>query len=733
MRRITRRGADEDEGYEEPYWDWTDLHDVMSASELIDSMRQVPFCVYMTRYILGKHGEATDASDRFAGTKNAGKSGAENIGKAGDNAAETGVSKARIDRAAELAWEDFPKNGCVRKTRKKEEGMFFPYSGRWMSYEELREILAADRVKTADLICLAFGLGMPFGVLNDFLRKVCRRAGLNLWNDKELLTYIVFRFMEADSAPQRQEAYLALAEAYKKENTTEKKVLAENNATESIRTYTDRMMTATQGGEESIRAWLRHPEEDAPEALRALLREYRRTQNAKGDHVRTATKKAYELWKSFREVADEDIESFAKGGAMEKEAILEKRRLEEPAEDDGYLSEEPEDARDGAYDAAGNSGAKAAGTGRNSAGNDADTGDGGISGKTASGTVQIYYEPGQTFVLPKGVKIRFKGHDFIFRENETADLILPGDRETILKAAVRSEAEASEGAPAVTKAAAFYSADMRFHGIHPSSSFKPKKAGKRIFLEGNLEIPCLYGTRVEEGSIFLREETGEAFRTVKMADCPVCLTAVSDLEVTKDELRGGEFVTAAGEPWRSPVGIRVGNKKIGYGKFERAAAKNAKEGSAEEELSGEQGVTVKYLYYSHAKEELSGDMTLDEAHVRVLRERIFRPETKFSASKIYSLEKRRRTEVSREDILTLIFLNFAAQRQFGEIGEEAYDATAQQWLGAFIATADRILGECGFYGVYRADPYDAMLCYLAASTDEPLNAFRNLWGMILHE
>ena len=153
----------------------------------------------------------------------------------------------------------------------------------------------------------------------------------------------------------------------------------------------------------------------------------------------------------------------------------------------------------------------------------------------------------------------------------------------------------------------------------------------------------------------------------------------------------------------------------------------------EAEESGEQGITVKYLYYSHAKEELSGDMMLDPEHVRLLRERIFRPETKLSASRIYALEKRRRIDVTREDILTLVFLNFAAQRQFEDIGEAAYDATARQWLGAFIATADRILGECGFYGIYRADPYDAMLCYLAASTDEPLNAFRNLWGMILHE
>ncbi len=663
-------GAGEDEGFEEPYWDWTDLHEMMSASELIDSMRPVPFRVYITRFILG----------------------------------EQGIND--IEKAADRAWRMFPGNGCQPKARKKEEGMLFPFSGRWITRQELKEILGGDRVKTPDLICLAFGLGMPFGVLNDFLRKVCRRAGLNLWNEKEFLTYLVFRFTGPECAAGRQQAYLALADAYKKADTKEKKVLAENNATETIRSYTDRMMTAVQGGENSIRAWLRAPEGEAPEALRTLLREYRRTQNAKGGYVRTVTKKAFDLWKSFREVAGEDMESFAEGGAMEKEAVLEKRRLEEPAEDDGYTEEEAPAPRT----------------------------DHGSQGRISSGSVQIRYAPGQTFVLPKGVRIRYKGHDFVFRENENADYVIPGDRETVLKVAVRSEQPAggnAAGTAAVTKASSFDSADMRFHGVHPSSSFKPKKAGKTTCLEGNLEIPCLYGTAVAEGSIFLLGETGAAFRTLKKADAPVELAAVSDTEVTKDELKDGIFLTAQGDVWLSPVGIRVGNKKIGFGKFERETARNEAAENAEE--TGEQGVAVKYLYYSHAKEELSGDMMMDAEHVRLLRERIFRPETKLSASKIYALEKRRRIDVSREDILTLIFLNFAAQRQFEDIGEEAYDATARQWLGAFIATADRILGECGFYGVYRADPYDAMLCYLAASTDEPLNAFRNLWGMILHE
>ena len=665
---------DADEGFEEPYLDWTELHEVMSASELIDSMKRMPFSLYIRRYLLGKHGIKLPSPEDCA-------------------AGKWPVTDAEF---INLVRSDFENNGCVPKKKKQENGMLFPCSGRWMPDGELAALLSADQIKSADLICLAFGLGMPFGVLNDFLRKVCRRSGLNLWNEKELFAYIVFRFTDKDPAPERQTAFAAIAEAYKKENTTEKKVLYDTYRTESIRSYADRMVLSAAGGEESIRRWLAQPENEMPETLRVLLREYRKTQNAKGNYVRTASKNAFDLWKSFREVCADDIASYEQGGAMEKEALEIKRRMEGPEEE-----EEPKNTVS-------------------------------EGGKTAFGSVQFRYQPGRSFTLPKGVKLQFKGHDFIFRENETADFTIPADALTPLKIAVRSEKKASDpSVTPVTKAERFRSADRRFYDIGPSSSFKEKKAGKDVYLEGNLEIRCPFGTSVAEGSIFIEEGTGNVYRTTRTAECPAECTAVSDMEVSKDQLTKATFVMADGKPWKLPAGVRIGNKKIGFGKFERETARS--EAPEEKEVTGEQGVTVKYLYYSHAKEDLHGDMALDAEHLRLLKENIFRPETKLSASKIYSLEKRRKIDVTREDILTLVFLNFAALRQFGDLDDEELEAPPKQWLAAFIQTADRVLGDCGFGGVYRADPYDAMLSYLAAATDEPLNAFRNLWGMILHE
>ena len=49
-------------------------------------------------------------------------------------------------------------------------------------------------------------------------------------------------------------AFAAIAEAYKKENTTEKKVLYDTYRTESIRSYADRMVLSAAGGEESLPA-----------------------------------------------------------------------------------------------------------------------------------------------------------------------------------------------------------------------------------------------------------------------------------------------------------------------------------------------------------------------------------------------------------------------------------------------------------------------------------------------
>ena len=691
-------------GSDEPYWDWTELSEFMSTSDFIGHLRVIPFRIYIRRYILEKHGiPLPDPADAAAG--------------------KWPVSDEEFRN---LALSDFAENGCIFKKTKQKSGIYFPYSGESMTEEELDALLSAEQGKSSDLLRLAFGLGMPYEVFSDLLRKACRTGGLNLWREKEFFAYLVFRFTDEKHFAGRQEAYAAIAKAFKNEKTAEKKELGAGYRTELIRSLADRMAFYADGENESIRAWLAAPQENMPDALRSLLTEYRKVLNAKGDYVRTAVKKAYDLWKSFRDVSAEDIRSYEEGGAADSYA-------QEDAAEEAAIREGSGTAAPAADQSGGGEGTPAAdrsgGAGTCAAERN---GSGAETGNIAAGTVQIRYAPGRAFFLPQGVTLHAKGSVFTFRENENGDFRVPADEKTALKIPVRSVLPARDpGVMAVTKASRFRSADGRFWGVGPSSSFKEKKSGKESYLEGNLEIVCPYGTSIAEGSMFIEQKSGAVYRSVRLSECPLTLTAVSDTEAVKDELKNGTFVTADGAAWNLPEGMTLGNKKIGFGKYAREQSKAAA-GEAKEN-DGEQGVVVRYLYYSYAKDELTDDMSLDPEHIRLLREHIFRPETKFSASKIYGLEKKKKIDISRSDLLTLVFLSFASERQLGEIREENIDAPAKQWLAAFLQIADKVLAESGFGGVYRADPYDAMLSYLAAATDEPLNAFRNLWGIILHE
>ena len=50
----------------------------------------------------------------------------------------------------------------------------------------------------------------------------------------------------------------------------------------------------------------------------------------------------------------------------------------------------------------------------------------------------------------------------------------------------------------------------------------------------------------------------------------------------------------------------------------------------------------------------------------------------------------------------------------------------------FLEKANDLLKKCGFYELYMPNPYDALLMCLLSS-EEPINAFRNLWSWYLSQ
>lgn len=68
-----------------------------------------------------------------------------------------------------------------------------------LSKEEILADLKADFISRDRMIAYAFGLGMDIEELETFLMKVLEGTGLNIWDKKEGLTYIAFKFFPKDS------------------------------------------------------------------------------------------------------------------------------------------------------------------------------------------------------------------------------------------------------------------------------------------------------------------------------------------------------------------------------------------------------------------------------------------------------------------------------------------------------------------------------------------------------
>ncbi|MFO3717696.1 hypothetical protein AB9Q04_04920 [Anaerococcus sp. ENR1011] len=68
-----------------------------------------------------------------------------------------------------------------------------------ISKEEILADLKADFISRDRMIAYAFGLGMDIEELETFLMKVLEGTGLNIWDKKEGLAYIAFKFFPKDS------------------------------------------------------------------------------------------------------------------------------------------------------------------------------------------------------------------------------------------------------------------------------------------------------------------------------------------------------------------------------------------------------------------------------------------------------------------------------------------------------------------------------------------------------
>lgn len=98
--------------------------------------------------------------------------------------------------------KEFKKRTYKRKTLRSiaseaVEGEYYQILA--ISKDEILADLRADFISRDRMIAYAYGLSMDIDELETFLMKVLKGSGLNIWDKKEGLTYIAFKFFSNDS------------------------------------------------------------------------------------------------------------------------------------------------------------------------------------------------------------------------------------------------------------------------------------------------------------------------------------------------------------------------------------------------------------------------------------------------------------------------------------------------------------------------------------------------------
>ena len=98
---------------------------------------------------------------------------------------------------------------------------------------------------------------------------------------------------------------------------------------------------------------------------------------------------------------------------------------------------------------------------------------------------------------------------------------------------------------------------------------------------------------------------------------------------------------------------------------------------------------------------------------------------RLTPTRLTVLHQQSRERATRKELLTAAFLRYAAQCQLGSNDAE-FDALTQ--LTGMLQSVNEVLRSAGYHELYLPNPYDCLLSYLA-TCEEPLYAFKNIWGI----
>lgn len=691
-----KKNADED-------WWWG--FNKKKIQDIIASRTELPFRRFFVRYLLSIHFDIFHPLlfDNLKGTQWLNKS-AEKILKLMEETEELDYTHSPdiIKILTDIVVDDFISNGfCVNDSDEnsiKIRGSVnrgIPSRGKrevrpylWNKNDLLRKIKARrissdfinnpDYINADDVFAFGFGLNMTYEDLSFLMKKALRRVDFNLWDWKEFLLYVTFRYAKGD----RFDFYTKAKAAYEDEENIPLRV--EEKEQKSFSTTVIKEETDTVIGfiREKYYSLSLDENGELPPEMIGYIRKYKFLTENLTDYTRTIALESQTLLKQFQK-------NIQKLSELEGEdAVL----MGEETEQEFY----------------------------------------GTAHVHAQGKVLIYYDSKLGLDIPKGTifyKIDKKTGRWIPFESQKDVKIEPREELTKeIQVEIRSiKAEKKAAAPEMQTA--FIQKKTKFTSDNPyvsnminKSKFKLSvKAGKEseIFVSGKIFADCQVGKTISEGTKFYAQNSqgkevefistktvkSECFEEIWVYCCE------GGEEATKNQ------ITECSIPaWREKI-IGIGNSKIGFTK-------------KPDEQKKKGGKIFNYLY-SKEERDIDWEDLLEEKYFDKLS--MILEGTQLSSTKLNQIIRGKEKHITRNDLLTLSFLAYVSEQENERIeknnaASEDYD----QRMADFLNKTNDLLRKCGYFELYAPNPYDALLMCLLSS-NVAITSFRNLWSWYLFQ
>lgn len=695
-------------------WEWKWGFNKESLQEIVSNREGIAFRSFFVRYLLAIHADVFQPL-LFSNLEE---------GQWLNQSAETMLQLMEETEAMDYAhspdiikiltdtvFDDFISNGFYINDEKEDRirirgsvNRGIPSKGKkevrpylWDKDDLLRKIKArkvssdfisnSDYINADELFAFGFGLNMAYEDLSFLMKKALRRADFNLWDWKEFLLYVTFRYAKGDLFA----FYTKSKEAYaNKENRPLEYEWGDPKkfSTIVIEKETDAIVNMIK--EEYYSLSLDENGELPSEMVEYICKYKFLTENVK-DYTRTAIEESRKLLSKFLKNIQK-LEGIELEDSKDKEREKKSEKKNEKRKQDIY----------------------------------------GTAHIHAQGKVLVYYDPQLGLNIPKGTKFykfdKKTGRRISF-ESQTDVKIEP--REEMAKEIqieVRSiKAETKMTVPEMQTA--FVQAKAKFKSDNPylseitnKSKFKPSmKAdeGSEIFVAGKLFAKCEAGKTISAGTRFYTQNSQGvevefiSLKTVK-TDCFeelwVCCCEGGE-EATKNQ------ITECSIPgWRQKI-IRIENSKIGFSKKPEAQGKKG-------------GKIYNYLYIKGGDASYLEDI-LEEKYFDSLE--MILEGAQLSSTKLNQIIRGKEKHITRNDLLTLSFLAYVSGQENERIeksntASEDYD----QRMADFLNKTNELLRKCGYYELYAPNPYDALLMCLLSS-NEAINSYKNLWSWYLFQ